>query len=297
MEIRELKTFVTAAEYMNFSKAAEKLGYTQASVTLQIQHLEKELSVCLFDRIGKKVYLTDKGTLLLEHAQILIRNIESLTAKLQDNTASMETIRIGISESLLSCDFSDLIHTFESHYSNISLILKTGVRDHLSKLMMQNELDFSFIIDQNIGDPDWNGTVLGSDQAYFTAAPSHPLFQNRNLAITDLLSEKIILTEQDFGYSQALLQLLSREGISLKASLEIGNTDFIRAMLLKENCISYLPRYVIEKELSSRQLAILPLPQYSVTVYRQIIYRKNKYLTPAMSSLIRLIREQYGTSK
>jgi len=68
-------------------------------------------------------------------------------------------------------------------------------------------------------------------------------------------------------------------------------------MLLKENCISYLPRYVIVKELSSRQLAILPLPQYSVTVYRQIIYRKNKYLTPAMSSLIRLIREQYGTSK
>ena len=112
MEIRELKTFVTAAEYMNFSKAAEKLGYTQASVTLQIQHLEKELSVCLFDRIGKKVYLTDKGTLLLEHAQILIRNIESLTAKLQNNTASMETIRIGISESLLSCDFSDLIHVF-----------------------------------------------------------------------------------------------------------------------------------------------------------------------------------------
>lgn len=54
MEIRELKTFVTAAEYMNFSKAAEKLGYTQASVTLQIQHLEKELSVCLFDRIGKR---------------------------------------------------------------------------------------------------------------------------------------------------------------------------------------------------------------------------------------------------
>lgn len=148
-----------------------------------------------------------------------------------------------------------------------------------------------------LGDPDWNGTVLGSDQAYFTAAPSHPLFQNRNLAITDLLSEKIILTEQDFGYSQALLQLLSREGISLKASLETGNTDFIRAILLKENCISYLPRYVIEKELSSRQLAILPLPQYSVTVYRQIIYRKNKYLTPAMSSLIRLIREQYGTSK
>ena len=91
MEIRELKTFVTAAEYMNFSKAAEKLGYTQASVTLQIQHLEKELSVCLFDRIGKKVYLTDKGTLLLEHAQILIRNIESLTTKLQDNTASRES--------------------------------------------------------------------------------------------------------------------------------------------------------------------------------------------------------------
>ena len=65
MEIRNILTFLKVAGTQNFSKAAEQLGYSQSAVTIQIQQLEKELGTQLFERIGKRVYLTKKGRSLL----------------------------------------------------------------------------------------------------------------------------------------------------------------------------------------------------------------------------------------
>lgn len=291
MELRELKTFVTAAECMNFSRAAEKLGYTQSSVTLQIQHLEKELSVKLFERIGKRIYLTDKGSLLLKRSQGLIREMESLSLDLQEDNGQSETIRIGLSESLLSYGFSDIIHQFQQKYPHVKLLLKTGIRDLLSRQMLQGELDFAFIIDQNVMDLDWDGKIITSVNAHFVASPSHPLFQKRGLSVRDLLDQRLVMTEHNYGYTLALLQILAKEGIELPIHLETGNTDLILSLLQKEPCISFLPEYVIREDLKTRHLALLPLPQYSVTAYLQIYYHKNKYLTPAMSTLIRMISE------
>lgn len=64
MELRNIKSFIKVAEFENFSKAAEVLGYAQSTITLQIQQLEQELGVNLFDRIGKRVLLSEKGRCL-----------------------------------------------------------------------------------------------------------------------------------------------------------------------------------------------------------------------------------------
>ena len=61
MEIRNITTFLKVAATQNFSKAAEQLGYSQSAVTIQIQQLERELQTQLFERIGKRVYLTESG--------------------------------------------------------------------------------------------------------------------------------------------------------------------------------------------------------------------------------------------
>ena len=76
MELRALKTFIVSAEKMNFTQAAEQLGYTQAAVSIQIKQLEEELETPLFNRIGRNVYLTEKGREFLSRAQYIIRYTE-----------------------------------------------------------------------------------------------------------------------------------------------------------------------------------------------------------------------------
>ena len=73
MEIRNVLTFLKVAGTQNFSKAAEQLGYSQSAVTIQIQQLEKELGIPLFERMGKRVYLTEKGQEFITYARELCR--------------------------------------------------------------------------------------------------------------------------------------------------------------------------------------------------------------------------------
>ena len=73
MELRNIKSFIKVAEFENFSKAAEVLGYAQSTITLQIQQLEQELGVNLFDRIGKRVLLSEKGRAFLSYANDMVQ--------------------------------------------------------------------------------------------------------------------------------------------------------------------------------------------------------------------------------
>ncbi len=73
MELRNIKSFIKVAEFENFSKAAEMLGYAQSTITTQIQLLEDELGVSLFDRIGKKVFLSEKGRQFLAYANSMAK--------------------------------------------------------------------------------------------------------------------------------------------------------------------------------------------------------------------------------
>ncbi len=296
MEIRTLRTFVTAADKMNFSKAAEELGYTQSAVTIQIQKLEQELGIPLFERIGKHIFLTEKGKQFLVQAQDLLYQIDHLSNSLKPSSVSGETIRIGLSESLFAYHFHEIILQFQAQHPSVRFLFQTGVRDRLNALMRRNELDLAFLIDRNIIDQDWTGEILGADTAFFAASASHPLTRRTRITIEDILKEKLILTEHNFGYSYELLQILARENRSVTCSLETGNTEFIRSVLLNTDYVSFLPLYVIKKEVMEKQLRIFPLPEYHVTVYRQIYWHRNKYLTPAMLEFVSLIRQMYSVS-
>ena len=75
MELRNINTFLKVAATQNFSKAAEQLGYSQSAVTIQIRQLEKELGISLFERIGKRVYLTERGAEFTSYANEIMREI------------------------------------------------------------------------------------------------------------------------------------------------------------------------------------------------------------------------------
>ena len=85
MDIRNLTTFVHVAELGSFSRAAERLGYSQPTISVQIRQLEQELGFRLFDRIGHAVRLTDKGHQALRHAQQVCLLCQQMTLEEDEN--------------------------------------------------------------------------------------------------------------------------------------------------------------------------------------------------------------------
>ena len=289
MELREMNTFLVAAEKMNFSKASQQLGYSQAAVTIQIKQLEKELGVLLFDRIGKNVFLTDKGKEFLIYTQKILLYTDEAISKIKNEDLYSGVLRIATSESILSTSFPRIINEFHKLYPSIHLCIKTAIRDFIFEAMLHNELDLAYIIDQNVIDHEWFGKTIKEDKVYFVASPKNLLTQKKQVSIEEILAEELIVTESNVGYTYELSQHLARNGLFFHPYLEIGNTDMIRLLVTENKGVSYLPLFTIEKEIKEGTIVPLRIPEFEVKVYRQLFWHKNKYVTKPMSDFMKLI--------
>lgn len=123
MEFRNINTFLKVASTQNFSKAAEQLGYSQSAVTVQIRQLEKELGTPLFERIGKRVSLTERGEEFTAYANEIMRvtNQAKLFAK---NKKELDgVLRIGGVESVCTALLPDLLIAFHEQYPKVNIVI------------------------------------------------------------------------------------------------------------------------------------------------------------------------------
>lgn len=289
MELREINTFLIAAEKSNFSKAAEHLGYSQAAISIQIKQLEKELGTPLFDRIGKSVYLTEKGKEFVIYAQKIIRYTEESISYMRDKTTHSGILRVGTSESILSSSFLGIINEFHHLHPDIHIMVKTGIREYIFNEMSHNELDLAYVIDQNIIDSKWIGRTIQKDKVYFVASANNSLTKKDNVTIQEILKQDLVLTECDVGYSYALVQALAKNSLYIQPYLESGNTDLLKKLVIKNRGISYLPLFILEKEIQEKTIIPIRIPEYEMWVYRQLFWHKNKNITQPMADFMGLI--------
>lgn len=286
MELRTLKTFQKVAQLNSFSKAAIALGYTQAAVTIQIKQLEKELHTRLFDRFGKTITLTPQGTTFYSYACRILEESEKAQLALQENHQPTGHLRIGMTESLCSSIFPSLLHTFHKAYPQITIQVHTSSPDILLDMMNHNEVDIVYFIDQRLYHSDWIRVVDEPEEIVFVCHPKHPLLNKRELSLDNILQSELILTEKATSYRYDLEQYVLSKNQQLQPYLEIGNTEFIIHELQNEIQISFLPYFCVKSYVEQGKLSLLYPKDYSLSVYRQIVYHKNKWLTPHMKAFL-----------
>ena len=117
MDLRHLQTFKVIAETGSFVQAAERLQYAQSTLTLQIQQLEAELGVELFDRQRRKIQLTAAGHTLLIHTQHVLHQVEQMQQDLSDLAAGESgTLRVGMIEPIARLHLIQVMCTFRERY-------------------------------------------------------------------------------------------------------------------------------------------------------------------------------------
>lgn len=147
MELRLLTTFLKVAQLQSFSKAAESLGYSQSAVTVQVQQLENELGVRLFDRIGKTVSITHYGQEFIPYARDVVSaaaRAVSFTVEERDLTG---TLRIGTIESIMTASFGEILPLYHEHCPRVNTQLIEGDTKTLSDMLMHNEVDLIYTLD------------------------------------------------------------------------------------------------------------------------------------------------------
>lgn len=288
MEIRNITTFLKVAATQNFSKAAEQLGYSQSAVTIQIQQLERELQTQLFERIGKRVYLTESGQEFVSYANQVMNAVEQAAAFSGEKNAVKGKLRIGGVESVCTTLIPELILELHEKFPEIELIIRSGTTDELIELAKRNELDFVFTLDKKFNHPEWVCASQTVEEIIFVA----PKDQKRSeVPIEELVQKPFILAERGAAYQYELERLLAEQELRIEPILEIGNTETIIKLVKRGIGFSFLPKYTVSYELETGQLVQIQTNLPVVTMYCQLLYHKNKWLTPQMKTLIQLARK------
>ena len=289
MEFREISTFLQVAQYQSFSKAARHLGYSQAAVTIQIKQLEQELGVHLFDRIGKQISLTHQGQVFYQYAVSIRNDLEQAKNAVSDPSTLSGKLCLGTIESICASIFPDLLAEYHRLHPEVTISIVTDSPGVLLDRMNENTIDIVYLLDRRIYDNRWCKTLEEPEENIFVASPDHELaLVKRELELDEVLRFPFFLTEKDASYRHMLEQYLASINRSVKPFLEIGSTEFIIHMLLKNTGISFLPKFTVQRELQQKQLTALNVRGFQMQTWRQIFYHKDKWVTREMQEFLRL---------
>lgn len=291
MDIQSIETFLQVVSLENFTRAAEELNFAQSTVTAQIQRLEQELGYPLFERIGRKSYLTAAGREFLPHAIEILQLMQRVTALGQDPQQIHGTLRLGVLESLLFSVTLKVLPAFCEQYPNINVEIKLGQAYEILLLLKQNKIDLAYISYDLIGDPALSCCYRRKEEMVFTASYQHALAGRRAIPLGEALSMPFIVTEPSGRCYERLHEIAASHNVALYHAIGVDNIRAIIELLQDGRSISFLPRYSVAEYSQNQKISVLDVDIPPQIYYSQIVYHKNKWLSTYMEYFIGLVRQ------
>lgn len=292
MELNHLKTFLKVVERHSFSQAAEQLGYAQPTVSAQIAKLEQELDGVLFERLGHRIALTERGQKLLPYAQQMLFLEEQITQDICGGVTAQGTLKIAIADSLCSTLFPEILLAYRQRFPRVSVVTQTGPTEVLFSKLSHNEVDMVYTLDSRISRSDLIVQQEQKEDIYFCAAADHPLAEQcreATLCWENICQYPLYLTEAGVSYRHLLERVLGELGRELRPDIELGDVQTLLHLVSQSDGICFLPGFVVKDAVDRGKITLLPVEGLHIQVWRQLIYHKGKYITPAMQGMLELL--------
>ena len=293
MELKYLQTFRTIVDTGSFLHAAKKLNYTQSTITFQIQQLEQELSVKLFERIGRKMHLTQAGNDILPYVDTILQNVEYLENFKNEYDELHGSLRIALPESLLTYQMQPVLKEFHEQAPNVQLSLQALNCFAIRNQIVAGNVDMG--IHYDIG--GYGATMMVEKLKSFSltlAANSRLDEDGFDFTSPDKkINIQLLSNDPESIYQKRFDNYLKEKKITLSGTMEMGGLEAIKRSLLSDLGISYLPTFIIEDELKQGTLKALKTDMKDNTVMAVCVYHKNKWITPAMELFIQLLHQAW----
>lgn len=292
MENKNVATFVKIVEFNNFTKAADSLGYSQAAVTAQIKSLEKELGVPLFDRVGKRIFLTQAGKTFLPFAIDLLKAEEAAKNSVGVSEELEGELVICSASSYASEVLPQILLRYMHLHPKVRITVKVSdyLEDNMHKLA-QGELDFLLCMDERNAFPDFASFAEKPEPVIFVTHPSNPLLKKKRKPLQDVVTSNFIVSDREIGYSRLLEKQLQKKGIELSPIMEMGSTNAIINVLLGGYGTSFLPEYTVRKHIKDGTLARIDVKDIDVDMYSFFLCSRDRWINPVMQAFIDIVNK------
>ena len=302
MELRNITTFLKVAELGSFSKAAEKLGYSQSNVSFQIQQLENELGARLFERIGRKIEITPQGRSFLFYAneinKMTVQAVDEVRNSAGPGCASPRgQLRIGSIESIATGILPCLLTEFHRRFPYIQVTVFTENKNILIDRVNNNQIDMFFDLNTPSVIQNMIRRELRREEIIFICSPDMMVTGSSGalfVPINELCSMPFVLTEYGEGYRRELDAVLTGRGYSIDPVIEFGNPETIIQLVEAGIGMSFLPHFCAAKHIEDGHLVRVETDIEPIYMRSQMFYHKNKWITPVMQAFFDTIDSFFG---
>lgn len=281
--IRQLQIFSVAATHLSFARTAEQLYLTHAAISLQIKQLEEVAGIDLFDRIGKRVFLTEAGEVLLAHARQVLQSLKDA----DEDLSALKGLRGGrISVAVVSTAeyfAPGLLAEFRRRHPDIRLRLLIENRETVSRRLLDNEVDLA-VMGRPPSGLDAEATPFAPHPLVIAAAASHKLTGKKRIQPKALTGETLIVRESGSGTRAAMHEYFRNHGIEVKVGMELGSNEAIKQAVVADLGIAFISKHTLGLELKTGRVGILDVVDMPVMRQWHLVRHKNKRLTPALGA-------------
>ena len=286
VNLDQLRIFQAVAQTRIFTRAAAVVHLTQPGISKHIKQMEAYFGVPLFDRAGKKVSLTEAGTILFEATQEIMSTIDAAELRINDLKGLRGgRLRLGSSFPVGVYVLPAVLAKFRHHYPEVDVTLEISLSDTIGPKLLANEIDLG-LVSAEPHDARLTARPFMSDELVVIVPRKHPWAARRSVNPRDLAAETFIVSSRGAGTRTVVEERLRQQGIVLQKLLDFGNLEGVKHAVAAGLGVSIQARSVVQREIVSGTLYAARLAGIEPTIRFFYVFRRKAHLTHAARALI-----------
>lgn len=287
MTLRHLRIFLAVCREGSTTAAAEKLYIAQPTVSVSVRELEKHYGVTLFDRIGRRLFLTEAGQQMRSYAQHIVSLLDEMESRSQD-WEETGTLRLGSSITIGTVQLPGIVAQLQAQYPRLRIEVTVCNSDTVEGAILSNEIDLGLIEGENHSSK-LKDIPLGGDELVFLCHPSHP-FAGQTVAPLRLNGEPFLFREKGSAGRDLMDSTLRANGVAVCPLWQSISTQALVSSVAEGLGLAVLPLSLVQPALNTGTICRFWVDGIRFTRQFRLLYHQNKYLTRPMKAMIGLCR-------
>jgi len=286
MTLRHLRVFLCVCDEGNMTVAAEKLHIAQPSVSQTIAELEEYYNVKLFERLGRKLFITIAGQKLITYARHIVnlsKEAENVMREINDNGV----IRIGASVTIGTWILNEIIRDFMKYNPNVKIISEVHNTKIIEGMLLMDQLDIG-LVEGKIHSPGIVAKPFMDDELVLVCSSSHSLGKQKKIKASKLENMEFVVREEGSGTRELFESVMFNKGIDWQIVGVYNNAEAIKNAVADGLALTVISRLAVQKEVKRKELEIVEIEEMDFKRNFLIVYHKNKYLSPIVTKFMEL---------
>lgn len=287
MTLRYLKIFVTVADCKSMTAASEALFITQPTVSQAILELENYYGIKLFDRLSKKIYITEKGKQLLNYARHIIALYEEMELSMKEPEKS-GFLKIGASVTVGADLLPQLVNKFEKTYPAVRTNAVIKNTTEIENLIINNDIDFA-LVEGIVHNSNIVSKAFMDDELVLICGKSHELYNTKCILQGRVAKYNFVVREQGSGTRELFESAMVANNVNWQLRWECNGSDGLKSAAKNGIGIAVISKRLVEAEVKTGELSIIKIKEIDLKRKFSMVYHKNKYITETMKAFFELV--------